>query len=71
MEGRGTVTEGLKRGACLVEPANGQRCIARALDGVRLSPGERVQLEFHPYDLFRKRIVHSGFRSTGARPFLS
>ena len=54
---QGTVVEVLKRGACRVELANGHRCIARAPDGVDLSTGELVQLEFHPYDLSRGRII--------------
>jgi translation initiation factor IF-1 len=59
---RGTVIEDLKHGAYRVELANGHRCIARAsgehrLNFIRLSPGDRVQLEFHPYDLSRARIV--------------
>jgi translation initiation factor IF-1 len=62
IEARGTVTEVLKQGAYRVELANGHRCIARAsgdhrLNFIRLSPGDRVQLEFHPYDLSRARIV--------------
>ena len=59
---KGTVTEVLKHGAYRVELANGHRCIARAsgehrLNFIRLSPGDRVQLEFHPYDLSRGRII--------------
>jgi translation initiation factor IF-1 len=62
---RGTVTEILKDGAYRVELANGHRCIARAsrehrLDFTDLSLGDRVQLEFHPYDLSRGRIVPPG-----------
>jgi translation initiation factor IF-1 len=58
----GTVVEILKHGAYRVELANGHRCIARAsgelrLNFVRLFPGDRVQIEFHPYDLSRGRIV--------------
>ena len=60
----GTVVEILKHGAYRVELANGHRCIARAsgelrLNFVRLFPGDRVQIEFHPYDLSRGRIVLS------------
>jgi len=56
------VTEVLAHGAYRVELANGHRCIARAsgehrLNFIRLSPGDRVQLEFHPYDLSRGRII--------------
>jgi translation initiation factor IF-1 len=59
---KATVLEVLKHGAYRVELANGHRCIARAsgelrLDFVRLSPGDKVSLEFHPYDLSRARIV--------------
>jgi len=59
---QGTVIEVLKHGAFRVELANGHRCIARAsgehrLNFIRLSPGDCVQLEFHPYDLSRGRII--------------
>jgi translation initiation factor IF-1 len=59
---RGTVVEILKQGAYRVELANGHRCIARASgehrpDLTRLSPGDRVEIEFHPYDLSRGRII--------------
>ncbi len=59
---KGTVTEILNHGAYRVELSNGHRCIARAsgelrLDFVRLSPGDKVSLEFHPYDLSRARII--------------
>jgi translation initiation factor IF-1 len=62
IEARGTVIEVLKHGAYRVELANGHRCIARAsgdhrLNFIRLSPGDRVHIEFHPYDLSRARIV--------------
>jgi translation initiation factor IF-1 len=62
IQSRGTVVEILKHGAYRVELSNGHRCIARAsgelrLNFVRLSPGDRVQIEFHPYDLSRGRIV--------------
>jgi translation initiation factor IF-1 len=60
IQARGTVTEVLKHGAYRVELANGHRCIARAPDGAHLSAGDRVQLEFHPYDLSRGRIILSG-----------
>ena len=65
IQARGTVVEILKHGAYRVELANGHRCIARASgerpsDFVSLSPGDRVQLEFHPYDLSRGRIVLRG-----------
>jgi translation initiation factor IF-1 len=61
---RGTVVEVLKHGAYRLELANGHRCIARAsgdhrLNFIRLSPGDRVQIEFHPYDLSRGRIIVS------------
>ena len=59
---KGTVVEILKHGAYRVQLANGHRCIARAsgehrLNFIRLSPGDPVQLEFHPYDLSRGRII--------------
>ena len=59
---KGTITEVLNHGAYRVELANGHRCIARAsgelrLDFVRLAPGNKVSLEFHPYDLSRGRII--------------
>jgi translation initiation factor IF-1 len=62
IEARGTVIEVLKQGAYRVELSNGHRCIARAsgehrLNFIRLTPGDPVQLEFHPYDLSRARIV--------------
>ncbi len=62
IEAKGTVVEILKHGAYRDELANGHRCIARAsgehrLNFIRLSPGDRTQLEFHPYDLSRARIV--------------
>jgi translation initiation factor IF-1 len=60
IQARGTVVEVLKHEAYRVELANGHRCIARAPDGARLCVGNRVQLEFHPYDLSRGRIVPPG-----------
>ena len=59
---KGTITEVLKHGAYRVELANGHRCIAKAsgelrLDFVRLVPGNKVSLEFHPSDLSRGRII--------------
>ena len=62
---RGTIIEVLKQGAYRIELANGHRCIARASGEHRLSfndlsLGDRVQLEFHPYDLSRGRIVPPG-----------
>ena len=54
---QGTVIEVLKHSAYRVELANGHRCIARARDEARLSAGDRVRLEFHPYDLSRGRII--------------
>ncbi len=60
LDAQGTVVEVLDHGACRVELANGHRCIARAPEGARLSAGERVQLEFHPYDLSRGRIIVTG-----------
>jgi translation initiation factor IF-1 len=62
IQARGTVVEVLKHGAYRIELPNGHRCIARAsgehrLNFIRLSAGDRVQLEFHPYDLSRGRIV--------------
>ena len=61
---RGTVVEVLKHGAYRIELSNGHRCIARAsgehrLNFIRLSAGDRVQVEFHPYDLSRGRIIIS------------
>jgi translation initiation factor IF-1 len=58
----GTVVEVLKHGAYRVALANGHRCIAKTSGGVRLdftkfAPGDKVSLEFHPYDLTRGRIV--------------
>jgi len=60
IQAQGTVTEVLKHGACRVELDNGHRCIARAPEGAHLSMGDRVQLEFHPYDLSRGRIILPG-----------
>ena len=62
IQARGTIVEVLKHGAYRVELPNGHRCIARAsgehrLNFIRLSAGDRVQLEFHPYDLSRGRII--------------
>jgi translation initiation factor IF-1 len=64
IQAQGTVVEILKHGAYRVELSNGHRCIARAsgelrLNFVRLFPGDCVQIEFHPYDLSRGRIVLS------------
>jgi translation initiation factor IF-1 len=62
IQARGTVVEVLKQGAYRVELSNGHRCIARAsgdlrLNFIRLAAGDRVQVEFHPYDLSRGRIL--------------
>ena len=59
---QGNVVEVLRQGAYRVELANGHRCIAKAsgavrLDFVKFSPGDKVSLEFHPYDLSRGRII--------------
>jgi translation initiation factor IF-1 len=57
-----TVVEIMKQGTYRVQLANGHRCIARAsgelrLAFVRLALGDRVRLEFNPYDLARARIL--------------
>ncbi len=62
IEVKGTVIDVLKHGAYRVELANGHRCIARASGEVRLNfvkfaSGDRVRVEFHPYDLSRARII--------------
>lgn len=62
IEVKGTVIDILKHGVYRVELANGHRCIAKASGEVRLNslkfaPGDRVLIEFHPYDLSRARIV--------------
>ena len=62
LQARGTVIEILHHGAFRVELANGHRCIARTsgehrLNFIRLACGDHVQLEFHPYDLSRGRII--------------
>ncbi len=62
IQARGIIVEILNHGAYRVELANGHRCIARAsgehrLNFIRLTPGDRVELEFHPYDLSRGRII--------------
>jgi translation initiation factor IF-1 len=62
IQAQGTVVEVLKHGAYRVALANGHRCIAKAsgsvrLDFVKFSPGDKVSLEFHPYDLSRGRII--------------
>jgi translation initiation factor IF-1 len=62
IEDAGAVIEVLRDGAYRVELANGHRCIARTTGQARanalaFSPGDRVTLEFHPYDLSRARIV--------------
>jgi translation initiation factor IF-1 len=59
---KGTVVEILRQGAYRVALDNGHRCIARAsgehrLNFIRHALGDRVQLEFHPYDLSRARII--------------
>ncbi len=59
---KGTVIEILKQGAYRVELANGHRCVARTSGEVRLNficfaLGDKVSLEFHPYDLSRGRII--------------
>ncbi len=62
LQARATVTEVLKNGAYRVEMANGHRCVARAsgevrLDFLKFTVGDKVSLEFHPYDLSRARIA--------------
>jgi translation initiation factor IF-1 len=62
IKAHGTVVEVMKHGAYRVALANGHRCIAKASGAVRLdftkfAPGDKVSLEFHPYDLSRGRIV--------------
>ena len=62
IEDQGTVVEVMKEGAYRVELANGHRCIARTAGEARAKSlafvsGDRVSLEFHPYDLSRARIV--------------
>jgi translation initiation factor IF-1 len=62
IKAHGTVVEVMKHGAYRVALANGHRCIAKASGDVRLdftkfTPGDKVALEFHPYDLSRGRIV--------------
>jgi translation initiation factor IF-1 len=62
IEVKGTVIDALKQGAYRIELANGHRCIAKTSGEVRLNfvkfaPGDRVSVEFHPYDLSRARIV--------------
>jgi translation initiation factor IF-1 len=62
IEVKGTVIDVLRQGAYRVELANGHRCIAKTSGEVRLnfikfSSGDRVTVEFHPYDLSRARIV--------------
>jgi translation initiation factor IF-1 len=62
IQAQGTVVEVLKHGAYRVALANGHRCVARTSGEVRLNfvkfqPGDKVSLEFHPYDLSRGRIV--------------
>jgi translation initiation factor IF-1 len=59
---QGTVVEVLKHGAYRIALANGHRCIAKAsgsvrLDFVKFGPGDKVSIEFHPYDLSRGRII--------------
>ena len=59
---KGTVVEVLKHGAYRVALANGHRCIAKAsgvvrLDFTKFNPGDKILLEFHPYDLSRGRII--------------
>ena len=62
IEVKGTVIDVLKHGAYRVELANGHRFIAKTsgearLKAVEFAPGDRVSVEFHPYDLSRGRIV--------------
>ncbi len=59
---KGMVVEVMRGGAYRVQLQNGHRCIARAsgehrLNFIRLAAGDTVELEFHPYDLSRGRIV--------------
>ena len=62
IEVKGTVIEVMKEGAYRVELANGHRCVARTSGEVRFNfvkfaTGDRVTVEFHPYDLSRARII--------------
>jgi translation initiation factor IF-1 len=62
IQAKATVVEILKDEAYRVELANGHRCIVRAAreDRLKITPfatGDRVQVEFHPYDLSRGRII--------------
>ena len=64
LQAKGNVIELLSDGVCRVELPNGHRCIARAsgdhrLNFIRLANGDTVDLEFHPYDLSRDRIIVS------------
>jgi translation initiation factor IF-1 len=55
---RGTVVEILNDGAYRIELANGHRAIVRAVEGAALlSVGDKIPVEFHPFDLSRGRVV--------------
>jgi translation initiation factor IF-1 len=58
LRAQGTITEVLCDGAYRVELANGHGCVGRAsVEAPPLARGDKVTLEFHPYDLSRARIV--------------
>jgi translation initiation factor IF-1 len=56
---RGTVVEVLQRDAYRIELANGHRAIVRPgrKETASWVTGDSVEVEFHPYDLSRGRIV--------------
>jgi translation initiation factor IF-1 len=59
IEAGGKITEVLAHGAYRAELPNGHACIARPArkEAAVYAPGAMVQLEFHPADLSRARIL--------------
>jgi len=59
----GTVTEALSNAMFRVELDNGHRVLAHIsgkmrMYHIRILPGDRVTIEFSPYDLNRGRIIY-------------
>jgi translation initiation factor IF-1 len=59
----GTIVESLPNATFRVELENGHRVLAHIsgrmrLHWIRILPGDRVTVEFSPYDLSRGRIIY-------------
>jgi translation initiation factor IF-1 len=59
----GTITEALPNATFRVELDNGHKVLAHIsgrmrLHWIRILPGDRVTVEFSPYDLSRGRIIY-------------